>query len=171
MGSSGKWVVASDLPKRLIELREHLGDSPEVFAGRFGRGESQWYEWQAGRQLPRRGALERAAKLHEWPHSVFEEGGPKPKDAVNRSVNEKISGMASEGASGLRERVDGLLEEIGFDAATFPPEAVLHAASVWIAAVLPTGPDEERAQRWLREVFEAGKRAGGQATGQARGTG
>lgn len=169
--SASNWEVASDLPGRLVELREVLGDTIPGFTARFRRGENQFYKWQKGAQLPPPRVLETTAEAEGWDREIFEEGGRRPKELVNAPVNEEDSDKATREASGPRAHVDGLLEEIGFDAATFPPEAVLHAASVWMAAVLPKGSNEERAQQWLRDVFEAGKRAGGQAGGQIRGTG
>jgi hypothetical protein len=86
-----------------MELREVLGDSIPAFTERFGRGENQYYQWQKGAQLPPPRVLEKTAKAEKWPRAIFEEGGPRPKDAVNGLVNEllgrKGGGVAEPGLS------------------------------------------------------------------------
>lgn len=76
--SKGGSPLASDLGDRLMELHALLGESPQAFAARFGRGRKQFYKWRKGDQLPARSAVERAAETNGWPMKIFEDGGPRP---------------------------------------------------------------------------------------------
>lgn len=164
------WDVAADLPARLVELRDVLGDTVLEFAKRFGRGENQYYQWIKGAQFPPRRVLVQTAEAHGWPPRIFAEGGPRPRKAVNRPVNEPKRIEEPRLPYNAAEKLDGLLEGMEFDATTAAPDVVLHAASVWIATRMTTGPIEDRIQLWLQQVFEAGRRAG-REEGARRGTG
>lgn len=67
-----------------------------------------------------------------------------------------------------RRNVEELAELFGFDPATADPGKVLRAAGYWFGERLIEA-DAAKAHRWLRHVFEAGKRAAGK--GQKADTG
>lgn len=92
----GDWEVASDLPERLVELRQVLGDLVQVFTKRFGRGRKQYSAWRKGKQLPPRRVLEQAAEREGWPVKIFAANGPRPKDAVTQTVNKRPKGRRPE---------------------------------------------------------------------------
>lgn len=96
------WRVATDLPGRLVELRETLGDSIPEFTRRFCRTRKQWYQWKEGTQLPGRTLLQTTAENYEWSLEIFTEGGRRPKELVNSPVNARQTvGLGKVGAARL----------------------------------------------------------------------
>ena len=96
------WKVAADLPARLVELREALGDSIPEFTRRFCRTRKQWYQWKEGTQLPGPTLLKTTAENYEWPLEIFTEGGRRPGELVNSPVNGFASAEPSGGPQGRR---------------------------------------------------------------------
>lgn len=148
------WAIAGDIAQRLAELRDTLGDSAESFMARFGRGENQFWEWKSGRQKPRRRTLMQAARVFEWPVEIFAEGGPRPKDVVNRPVNERTRRELREGSPPPY----GASEE---ELAGLPPDQVLFRLSMELADHLETGRPlaVSRGMWMLQQAFRAGRRS------------
>jgi transcriptional regulator with XRE-family HTH domain len=92
--------VASDIGKRLAELRECLGENQRDFAARFGRGWKQVSMWERGHQKPRPSVLALALEKNRWPSGIFEEGGPRPAEIDVKAL--KSSPEARTGAGGDR---------------------------------------------------------------------
>jgi hypothetical protein len=160
------WVVASDLPQRIVELRDSLGDSVGDFMARFGRGENQFWEWKSGRQLPRRGTLVQAARAFGWSVAMFAEGGPRPKDAVNRPGNEGIGRTVKEGSPPPYGASDA---ELG----ALPPDQVLFRLSMELAEYLDKGRplSVSRGMWMLEQAFRAGARGAEVKPDRRTGTG
>lgn len=171
-----EWVVATDLAARLVELAGVLKERPAAFTKRFGRARKQFYAWKMGRQLPGRSVLETAAENNDWPRRMFEEGGPRPRDAVGVSAKGRSAG----GARILRE--SGLEKPYGpparetiaqIDLASVPPDklrAFMQLELTDTAARREAMPGD-RILFWFDQAFEAGKRAAEAGRPRRRGTG
>jgi transcriptional regulator with XRE-family HTH domain len=82
--------VASDVGRRLAELRELLGETQRDFAARFGRGWKQVSMWERGHQRPRPSVLVLAAQKNGWPLGIFEEGGPRPAEIGVKALKSPV---------------------------------------------------------------------------------
>ena len=79
------WKRASDLAARLRAVREGLGLTQEAFAEQVGVVAQSISDYENGRSQPSRSRLERLARQLSIPVSVFREGGPDPRAAVERA--------------------------------------------------------------------------------------
>ena len=87
--------LASDFGDRVREAREALGETQPVFAARWERMAKQVSSWENGHQVPHHSVVRRVAEKNGWPLAMFEEGGPRPVDALQGPLT----------ASVVRERV------------------------------------------------------------------
>ena len=78
--------MASDIAKRLRELRDIAGLTQAEVAEAAGRRWQAVSEWERGKRPPSWTALERLSARFGWPMPVFLEGGPVPSAVVNRPV-------------------------------------------------------------------------------------
>jgi hypothetical protein len=150
---SPDWQVAADLPARLVELREVLGDDASEFTARFGRKRKQFYAWRKARQLPPKGVLEDAAARNGWPIAVFAEGGTMPRKAVNSPVYERKQTRPRESSPPPYGASDA---ELG----ALPPDQVLFRLSRELADYLDQGRalSVSRGMWMLEQAFRAGAR-------------
>ena len=79
------WKRASDLGARLRAVREALGLTQEQFAEVAGVVDQSISDYENGRSQPSRSRLERLARQLQVPVSIFREGGPDPRQAVERA--------------------------------------------------------------------------------------
>lgn len=159
-----EWQVASDLSSRLMELCEAVGDRHSVFPQRFGRGRKQYYQWRDGTQLPGRTVLELAAEKNKWPLEIFEEGGRRPKELVNRAVNERPRrGAMMVGESRLEVPYGSPVKEVINDAflETASPEYLRHFAAFEVNDSIQRGEPmtPKRFLWWVEHAIAAGQRA------------
>lgn len=148
----------TDLGGRLVELCEVLGDDPRTFTARFGRSRKQFYKWGKGDQLPPISVLKWAADRERWPLEIFEQGGKRPKELVNRLLNRRMvepTAPAYVGGSEvltgqqidrLLDYLDGAFEGIRTRIREMRPAPISVASAEEIVRVVGVGAHPERHQ-------------------------
>ncbi len=76
------WVVASNIGRRLQDLRSTMNWSQQDLADLLGRDLGTIAEWEKGTEPPPKSALDRLADEFDWTVSMFVEGGPMPSDVL-----------------------------------------------------------------------------------------
>jgi transcriptional regulator with XRE-family HTH domain len=76
------WVVASNIGRRLKDLRETMNWSQQDLADLLDRDLSTVAKWEKGSEPPPKSALDRLADEFDWTVSMFVEGGPMPSDVL-----------------------------------------------------------------------------------------
>jgi len=77
-----QWVLASDIARRLVDLREVMGWTQPELGRQVRRGYRQVLAWEKGKVEPPKRVLEELADSHRWPLAIFSEGGPMPSDVL-----------------------------------------------------------------------------------------
>lgn len=78
------WEMASDIGRRLKDLRTALGWTQSDLGREVGRKSYKTIsEWEAGVRAPDPDLLETLARRHGWPLAIFAEGGPMPSEWVS----------------------------------------------------------------------------------------
>lgn len=156
--------IAEDIAERIRELREHLGETQEVFAERFARGWKQISSWERGNQKPPAKVLERTARVYDWPTEIFEIDGPRPAERVVPGAGPRQRGTMVVGEGGRRYEVPGGLpvrEVIDkLDLSTLPPEDVKEFAAFEVGDLELRGKamEPKRILWWVEQAFAAGQR-------------
>jgi transcriptional regulator with XRE-family HTH domain len=138
--------VASDIGRRLAELRVCLDETQKDFAARFGRGWKQVSMWERGHQRPRPSVLSQAADRNCWPLGIFEEGGPRPatigRDALKGPV-ETRSGDRTAPRSAIpgRRREDIELRSAAYRHAMGRLDVLLRLIQAYRDAGRPASPE------------------------------
>lgn len=161
------WKVAPDIRDRLEELRLILGITQAELGQRAGVWPPQANNWMTSKQRPTKRRLADWAKREGWDLEIFQEGGRRPKELVNRPDNTEKRNQAGKVAAAavvqpqVRQgaTVEEVLSAANFDPATAEPDRVLRAAGFWFGDLTTNDRDAAKAHEWLRHVFEAGKRA------------
>lgn len=88
------WVLANNLPARLLDLRTNvLGETQRQFGERFGRGWKSAGIWERAESRPSPSTIELAARKNGWPLEIFSEGGRMPSALLSRKVEKAVAGL------------------------------------------------------------------------------
>jgi DNA-binding XRE family transcriptional regulator len=89
-----EWVLASNIARRLKDLRQVMGWSHDDMADLVGRSPELIDDWERGKKEPPQSALKRLADEFEWSVAMFVEGGPMPSDVPDVIARAPQSGRA-----------------------------------------------------------------------------
>ena len=100
------WILASDIAGRLRELLAVCGWNQQQMAERVGVRPAQVGVWLAGTQIPAKSRLAAWARREGWPQAIFEDGGPMPRDALNRLAAARSLAEATPGGRSPGRRAE-----------------------------------------------------------------
>lgn len=92
------FVRASDLARRLADLRATLGLTQEAFGELMGVVDQSVSDYETGRSQPSVSRLRRLASRLQIPDAVFQEGGPMPSTLPIRPVETRTAPGPTPGA-------------------------------------------------------------------------
>lgn len=159
----GACVIATDIGTRLQDLRSTLGWTQEKLADAVGRRPNAISEWERGVRVPPESALIRLCRNHDWPPEMFEEGGPMPRELVNRLAGTRETPTPYLGSRGrahryfvgvMRDLMDDLQSGRDVPAAT----AIGYVNGLWNEAT-------REAPQLMRPAVNGSQDAGNEGTG------